>query len=196
MSFCSLHTQIEGRSHFFGCLTLGDELNDLALSWSEDALNGAIDLILWTEISIEHHLGNFGRKEGATLLESFYGSDQFQSCVGFQQESAGAGGKHFSHYLLGIVNRQDQDDGFGIHRQNLARGVQAVQVRHPDVEKEYVRVELAGGFHRLAAIPGLTANLPTRMIFKDGTNALPCDLVVIGDQDSEHSRASTFIEVC
>jgi hypothetical protein len=72
----------------------------------------------------------------------------------------------------------------------LSGCIQAVQVRHSDIEKENVRLQPGGILNRFTTIPGLSTDLPLRMAFEQGANAFSRYLVIVRDKDSKHAQAS------
>jgi hypothetical protein len=48
---------------------------------------------------------------------------------------------------------------------------------------------LAGKLYGFATIRSFAANLPTSVALKNGTNALPCDFMIVGDQYPKHARS-------
>ena len=108
------------------------------------------------------------------------------------EETAGAGGEDFANYLFGIVDGKNEDAGIRIGGEDLPSGIQAVQVRHSDIQQENVRLEFGGKFDGFTTVLGFAANLPSGMVFQHRANSFSGYLVVIRDQDSKHAHASYF----
>ena len=67
-----------------------------------------------------------------------------------------------------------------------AGGLQPVHDRHPHVHQHHVRVELAGGGHRLRAVGGVADHQQVRLGGEQRAEALPDHRLVVGDQHPDH----------
>src|SRR4051812_2884901 len=68
----------------------------------------------------------------------------------------------------------------------MTGGVDAVESRHPNVHDDDVGPQLAGCFHRLDAVGGLTDNVEVGFGAQDHPVAGPDQALVIGEQDPDH----------
>jgi hypothetical protein len=67
----------------------------------------------------------------------------------------------------------------------LTRRVQAIQVRHPDVQDHYVGFQLRGLVDRIAAIDGFAADLPSWMPLQKRAQTVSYNLVIVRNQDTQ-----------
>ena len=61
-----------------------------------------------------------------------------------KDEAAGAGAKRLEDVLVGVIGGEDQDPCGIAGRDESARGLDAVHVRHPDVHQDHVGSRVAG----------------------------------------------------
>ena len=80
----------------------------------------------------------------------------------------------------------------GLRDDDLARGLDAVQLRHLDVHHDDVGLQLLRQRDRLRAVDGLTHDLDQVIRSEQGAQAAPEDRVVVGDQraDGIHEASS------
>lgn len=98
-----------------------------------------------------------------------------------------AGFDPLEHQVVGVVGRQDDDARGGQFGAQLARGGDAAQARHFQVHQDNVGRELARRRRRLGAIGGLAHHLDPLGVAEDGSQPLANDLLVIYEQDANHS---------
>jgi hypothetical protein len=79
------------------------------------------------------------------------------------------------------VDRKDKDAGIRSSGKDLPRGVEAIEVRHSDIEQQNIRLEFVGQFDGFTTVFGFAANLPSGTVFEDGANPFSGYLVVIRD---------------
>src|SRR6185436_12254886 len=96
--------------------------------------------------------------------------------------------EHLAYERLGIVHRQDQDFGRGQCLADLPRRLEAVQVRHADVQDDDVGTQPLRLVARFAPVDGLADELPALLRLEQRAQALADDLVVVGDEDADRLR--------
>jgi hypothetical protein len=70
---------------------------------------------------------------------------------------------------------------------NDSGGIQSVEVRHTYIEQDDIGLEMFGFLNGIEAIDGLATDFPVGLQVKKGTDTLPDDFVVVGDQNSHWS---------
>ena len=65
--------------------------------------------------------------------------------------------------------------------------IQSVEVRHTYIEQDDIRLEMFRFFNRIEAVDRLATDFPVGLQVKKGTDTLPDDFVVVGDQNSHWS---------
>ena len=132
------------------------------------------------------------RDERVTGGGGVHGLDQQLRPGVLEQEAARARLERTVHVLV-QVERRDHD-----HRERVrhvgsgepAGGLDAVQLRHPDVEQADVGRSSRALRHRLAAVGGLTHHLDPRLRVEDHRQAGADQLLVVGDQHPDrHATA-------
>ena len=83
------------------------------------------------------------------------------------------------------MHGQDQDWRPRKASTNLAGSVQAIQLRHCDIEQKDVGPQFESQLHGLASILGFAADAPTRLRFKNRSQTLANQGVVVGDENSK-----------
>ena len=90
--------------------------------------------------------------------------------------------------VLVRVERRDDDDGGGfldIGPREQSRGLDAVQVRHADVQQAHVRAQLARECDGLPSVGGLTDDLDVGLAGQDRGEPNADDALVIGDEHAD-----------
>jgi hypothetical protein len=92
--------------------------------------------------------------------------------------------QHLGDDLIGFVHAQDKDlRGHGAS--DLARGLQAIQLRHADVEHYDVGLQVDGLGHCFAPRARFATDDPSRLPFQQRAHALTHDVMVVGDEDAD-----------
>ena len=110
--------------------------------------------------------------------------NKLSSRIRFQHVPVRASVEHLRHNLIGIVHGEDED----LRRHgtsNLARSLQAIQLRHADVEDDDVGPKVDGLGHGFTPRARFAAHNPPSVPFQHGAHTLPHHVVVIGDEDPE-----------
>src|SRR3954470_5147447 len=86
-----------------------------------------------------------------------------------------------------MMHREHQD--FGLRRllDNAPRRLEAVHVRHAQVENDDVRTQLTHQLHRFAAIATFGHDLPSGMALEQRAHAAPDYAVIVDDHETERS---------
>src|SRR5215470_20320468 len=100
----------------------------------------------------------------------------------FEQEPAGSGRDRRVHVLIQVIGGQHEDAGGAAGGHDLAGGLDPVQVRHPDVHQDHVRLGLPGQADRLPAVLGLADDLQVRPGFQDHPEPAADQGLVIAQQ--------------
>src|SRR5215213_8990965 len=78
-----------------------------------------------------------------------------------------------------LIERGHEDDRLNVLRSNAGQHVEAVHLRHLDVEKDQIGRERVDGLDRLTAIPALLENLDVRLSVEQHTQVAPRQRLVI-----------------
>jgi hypothetical protein len=100
-----------------------------------------------------------------------------------QEVTQGAGLDHALDEAPVGVHGQGNDSDLPVLFENLAGGVDAVEVRHGDVHDHHIGAEFPGQPHCAAAVAGFPDHLKAAFPLQQGRQPLPHDLVVIGQED-------------
>jgi hypothetical protein len=116
--------------------------------------------------------------------------EQFGSCV-LEEEATGARLERAVDVLVEVERRDDHygerifDGRPGQH----PRGLQPVELGHPDVEQAHVGPQLPGQRHGFAAVSRLTHHLDVGLSVQDHAQPGPDQLLVVGDKYADRHRA-------
>src|SRR5580704_1114330 len=83
------------------------------------------------------------------------------------------------------MNCENQDFRVWQVAKNVARGIQAVDLGHTEIQDGHIRLDEFGFFYRLSSIARLGYNCPIRVVFNDGTNASSKHVVVICNEKAK-----------
>src|ERR1700731_3929210 len=83
------------------------------------------------------------------------------------------------------MNRENQYFRVWQVAKNVARGIQAVDLGHTEIQDGHIRLDEFGLFYRLSSIARLGYNCPIRVVFNDGANASSKHVVVICNEETK-----------
>ena len=86
-----------------------------------------------------------------------------------------------------IEGRQDEDAGGAAEPDDLARGLDAVEHRHPDVHEQDIRLALPRQPDGRGAVCGLADDFDAVLDLQDHPETRPDEGLVIGERDGDHS---------
>src|SRR4029450_1544541 len=87
-----------------------------------------------------------------------------------------------------------QDEDLGRHdAPNLARGFQAIQLRHADIEDHDIGLEGDSLGHSVASGARLAAHDPSGLSFQDRAHTLPNDLMVVSDEGADSRNRLSLV---
>src|SRR4030095_5307085 len=98
--------------------------------------------------------------------------------------AAGPRLENMAHEFLGFMSGEDEHFSFWRYLPDLARSLEAVELRHPDVEHRDLGAETLCFAHGFAAGLHLRANFPSLHRFNDGSKAPPHHLVIVCQEDA------------
>src|ERR1041384_744771 len=84
-----------------------------------------------------------------------------------------------------LIKRRHKDDRLNMLRTNMLEHVEAIHLRHLDVEKDEIRRQRVDGFHCLATIPALVQDLDLRIFLEQHTEIAPRQRLVVDNQCSD-----------
>ena len=123
--------------------------------------------------------------------ERVNGGDEFAVGIGLEQIAACACLDDFAHQMIGFVNRKNEHFTARRGLANLTRGLNAVQLRHADVENDNVRPQLAGLGNRFASSVSFGTDLPAGLRFENGSQPAAQQRVVVGQKYPEAFHSSS-----
>jgi hypothetical protein len=88
--------------------------------------------------------------------------------------------------VVRIINSHAGEGALG---GDLARGGEAVQLRHADVHEHHVGAQRAGQLDRLAAVPSLAHDLHVLLRVEQRAEAGADETLVVGEEDADHAGA-------
>ena len=94
-----------------------------------------------------------------------------------------AGGDRLDHRVLLRGGRQHDHPGVGQRLDDLPARLDAVLVRHHDVQHDNIGRQLGSGPHRRLTVPGLPDHLELSRLLQHHPQAVPHDRVVVGEKD-------------
>jgi hypothetical protein len=113
------------------------------------------------------------------LAHDLHRRDQVAPGVGFQHVAPRAGVDDLADRLLRLMHGQDEDFAARHRLEDLARGIEPVQLRHADVEDHDVRDQSLRLLDRLSAGHRLAADVPSRLACQQGAHPAAHDLVIV-----------------
>ena len=111
--------------------------------------------------------------------------DQLLRWIVLQDEPASAGLERFVDVLLEAERRQDQDPGRFIRREDASRGLETVEVRHPDVHQGDAGREARRLLDGFEAVFGLGDDLDPLLVLEQHPEARADHRLIVGDEDAD-----------
>ena len=148
------------------------------------------------EVAGDDEFGNFGGEEGVAGTNGVDGGDEVAHGVTFQDVAEGARIDDFLNHLRRVVHGQHEDSGAGAAFANLPSGLEAVEVRHTDVEESDVGIEKDDFFDGVLAVSCFADYGPAKLGLQQVSQTKANDFVVIcqkqpkRDQGSPHVRSA------
>ena len=171
--------------HILVGVAFGNQLHRLAFARCERGVVRAHGAL---QIAGEDQIGDFRGKVGAMLAKHLEGGDEMGTCLRLEQVGAGAGLEDQAHDLFGLIGGEDEHLGLWKQALELAGGIEAIQVRHPDIHDDDVGLELFGLCDGFTAGGGLAADFPTGMDLDEVAETASDDFVIVGEEDSNWRR--------
>ena len=94
------------------------------------------------------------------------------------------------------VHAEHQDPASRRAAEDVDRGVQAVDFRHPEIEHDDIRLERAIELDGLRPAIGFADDDDVRFVFEDAAEALAHERVVVGEQDADGRSRHHTSEEC
>ena len=110
--------------------------------------------------------------------------EQFRIRVGFQHVSERSAAQHFARKLLGKMHAQNQHLGFRRTLPHGRRDLQAVHLRHGQVQQEEIRLALFHQVHGGEAVGGLATNFDAALRFQHCPQPAPYHGVIVRHEHS------------
>ena len=142
---------------------------------------------------LDHAPGDRGREQRIAARDDHDRLDELLGRRVLEHEAARAGAQRLVDVLVEVERGQDQDPRPLVAAvEQPARRLEAVDVRHPDVHQDHVRLGLAGGEHGLEPVGSLADDLDVGLGVEDHPEPGPDEGLVVDDQDLDaHAAASS-----
>jgi hypothetical protein len=122
-------------------------------------------------------------EEALVAKHGFHSFYQVLACIELHHIAAGIGAERLLHGFLGIHRAQKKYLDARSELMDLSRGIDAVQLRKPDVEQDHIRVEGPGLLHCFDSIGGFADDAPSELFGDDRDEKAPT-CVVVCDQNA------------
>ena len=117
-------------------------------------------------------------------------ADRVEELLGprvLQQEAGSAGAQRLEDVLVALEGRHDQDAGRRTRLGDAAGGLDAVDLRHPDVHQDHVGPGGRDEVERRAAVLRLPDDLQVVLGVEDRAQAATHEVVVVGQGDPDRA---------
>src|SRR3954447_6008580 len=170
-------------------VALGDQPEDVHLARSQVRHRPRRLLVRAGELR-DHPPGHRRRQQRVTAGHRADGGDQLLRRVVPEDEAARARPPRPVDVLVEIGRRQDQDAALRVGGQDPARGLEPVQLRHPDVHQDHVGVLARGLGDRLEPVARLGHDLDVLLVAQQQPEAGPHHRLVVHDKHPDRHDAS------
>lgn len=176
--FDGLDADAEGRRDFLGRLTFRHQLEHVALPCGE----GIAVASVITADDLDQMLGQTRADVNVAVRDGLDGTAELVEALLLEHVSPHAGANCIEDAVVLFMNGYYNGLDFGVVAGNGARGVDAVQPRHRDVQDRDVRTQRSRQTQRFVAVTCLAEHLePT--VAQEGPQAFSYDRVVFCQQD-------------
>ena len=135
--------------------------------------------------AVEQAAGDLGCEQGVAGHHGADPGDELLRRGALEQEAAGAGPDRVVDVVVEVEGCEHEDLRAGIAAEQVARGLEPVELGHPDVHQHEVRRELARALQRLAPVGGLADHLEVGLRVEDHPQAAAHERLIVGDQDPD-----------
>ena len=186
MRLGGFNADVERRRDFLIGLPLGQQLNDFPFARGKGQAGSILRLLdpRSTTPLVQDHIGNLRSEVRLVAPQGIHRGDQVAAGVRFQHIPSGSRVQDLSSQLFGFMHRENQDFHRREFLQDLAGGLEAVQVGHGDIHDDQIRLVAPRPFHRLPSGERLAHNFPIGLSVEDRPQPLPHDFVIVGDQNA------------
>ena len=150
--FGGINADVELRGDVLVAFAFRDHLKNFALARGEFVAVGFTLLLESTDIVLGEYLADGRAEEGFALNHGFDGTDNVGNGGTFEQVGASAGLQSAHDIGLVGIHAEDDDSGGRILGDDLARGFDAVEIRHADIHDDDIRRERGCELHGLRAV--------------------------------------------
>ena len=131
-----------------------------------------------------------GGEESTAVGDDADGGDQLDVGGIFKQEATGAGREGFVHVLVEVESGEHENAGRLGSLDDAARRFDSVQVRHPDVHQDDVRVKFGDGFDCFEPVGCLSDDLDVGFFAEDHAEAGANEPLVVCKEDANGHASS------
>lgn len=128
-----------------------------------------------------HDFGDFSSEEALALNDVFDGGNEAVAEIGFQEVAVSAGVESALNHVVALVHREDENLGVGKGVADAARGFDAIELGHGEIQYGDIGLQGNGFFHGLTAIGSLADDTPTVTRVQDVACSAAHQGVIIGD---------------
>ena len=180
---------VQAQSQQCGDLLVGlpfrQHLHHLALAEGQQLITVFYSQLLEPpHVVIHQHAADLRAEERFPGGDGANGVDDVRLRGILQQIAPRTGLQGLEHISFIGVHAQNDHLGLRQMRRDLTAGIDAVQLRHRNVQQHHVGPQFHGKIDRLASIRGLGHHLHIRLAFEQVSKAAANDRVIVGDQYS------------
>ncbi len=110
--------------------------------------------------------------------------------VVLEHEAARACAKRLVDVLVEVERRQDKDPRALVRRNDAPGRLEPVELRHPDVHQDHVRIEAVGLLHGLEPVARLGDDVDVLLAGEQHAKAGANHRLVVGDEHTDRHRSS------
>ena len=186
-----VQAEIENRRRFLVAFPLGQQLQHFPFARREQVI-AVFHFFLadLPDIIFEQQLADGRAEERLSLGDAAHGANQIVLSGVFQHVSAGTGLERAQDVSFVRVHAEDHHLRVrvlvGIRVGDLVGGLDAIQLRHSDVEHRDIGMMLRGELHGFASIVGLGDDFEIRLLLEQKPESRANDRMVVGEEDADH----------
>ena len=134
---------------------------------------------------LDHALGHRGRQQRVTGRDGAQRGDQLLRRIVLEDEAAGARLERLVDVLVEVEGGEDEDAGRRVGGEDVAGGLDAVELRHADVHEHHRRAEAGGLLDGLDAVGGFGDHVDVGLAREQQAEAGADHRLVVGDKDAD-----------
>src|SRR6266851_3952773 len=137
----------------------------------------------------QHQLRNSRGEERLVLAHRLDGREQQPPRVRLEHVPSRPRPQHLPDHLFRLEDREDEHLGPRRGLDDLARGLEPVQLGHADVQHDHVGLQRDGLLHRLSAVGRLAHHFQAALSLEQRAQPFAHHLMIVGDDDAHGHRS-------